>query len=107
MSYRTPMTGTCTCTCSNGPAGCHVNGKYQYAVLTEATCTAACTADDACVGYEYTPAEAAGAVAHVCYVYGPGVAQGAVSPWHGDPQPCTTISGANGQPGILCVIKDS
>lgn len=90
--YCGSMEGACF-----GPGGSSqdVNRKIRDHVISRQQCEEYCDAEAACVGYAYW-ARSPRLDGEQCALYGPGMAQGAESPWSGEPHNTTTIGGAGG-----------
>eukprot|EP01047_Picozoa_sp_COSAG01_P092995 COSAG01_NODE_24230_length_786_cov_0.733624_1_plen_239_part_10 len=69
--------------------GGSINNKNRLSVSTQAECQRYCTAEAACIGYEYR--KATSLLPSMCRVFGLGVDTDAAFPWHGEYHPSASI----------------
>jgi|EP01047_Picozoa_sp_COSAG01_P022465 hypothetical protein len=87
-----------SCSPGGGGGGGEINCKFwPHEMKLESECAGHCTTTTTCTGYEYYFSSGA------CYIYGPGMAQSATSPWVGYPALATTIGGTKSGAGVKCV----
>ena len=78
-----------------------MNGKFKV-LAAESECAAACTAEQACVGYGYgTRYQFKGK----CYVYGPGLDAVTSTGWEGAKEDNSQIEGSSRVSGSVCMRK--
>jgi hypothetical protein len=97
--YCPELVGVCRGLHDDGHGSDRVNGKRQRGVATRADCQAFCDATMACVGYTYFARTGTTA----CNLYGPGLDHDLGGSWTASTNPTTTIGGADGYSGYVCV----
>jgi hypothetical protein len=96
--YCGAMQGTCV-----GRDGASVNNKYQRLRMPhKALCEQACNEEPECVAYAYFD-YLARPYPYSCYVFGPGVAEMATSPWISDTHHAGEVASNQSAAGAVCV----